>query len=101
MEYEITNLPGVVEFVPASESEKRIVANAKNLLMTRRGEIPYDRLRGFDTALYDLPMQELRERLPAELDRVMLWEPAAEVRRCSAEKTADGTLIRCVIDVRV
>ena len=102
MEFEITNQPGTVEFVPDADRVRRRAANAKNLLMTRRGEIPYDRARGFDASLYDLPIAKLREKLPAEMDRLMLWEPAASVRRCSAEELpGGGTLIRCVVDVKI
>lgn len=82
-QYIITNEPEAIDFEIDNEmsnpAEIRAVQNAKNLLMTRMGEIPYDRQRGFNTALYDLPMGELQGVLLMELDRVMLWEPYIEV----------------------
>ena len=77
--YVIDNRPVTVHFECGSDLLARTIQNAKNLLMTRMGEVPYDRLRGFDTSLYDLPISVLRERLLPELDRVMLWEPDVEV----------------------
>jgi len=56
----INNRPAAIAFESESLTD-RTVQNAKNLLMTRMGEVPYDRLRGFDPALYDLPMPELRK----------------------------------------
>ncbi len=77
--YVITNAPEEINFELGTSAELRAVQNAKNLLMTKKGEIPYDRQRGFDTALYHLPMSEFSARLMRELDRVMLWEPYVEV----------------------
>ncbi len=51
--YEITNEQKPIEFEGLGEV-KRIVQNCKNLLMTRLGEVPFDRLRGFNWALFDL-----------------------------------------------
>lgn len=78
-QYIITNAPEDIDFEITGDAERRAVQNAKNLLMTRMGEIPYDRQRGFDTRLYDLPMGEMQGLLMEELDRVMLWEPYIEV----------------------
>ena len=98
-EYEISNIPGSIDFECNSDAVKRTVQNAKNLLMCRMGEVPYDLQRGFNPALYDLPLDEMQSRLLPELDRVMLWEANVEV--VSAEATLEGgqTVIRCVIDV--
>jgi len=97
--YEITNLPGAIDFECNHDAVKRTVQNAKNLLMTRRGEVPFDRQRGFNPALYDLPMDEMNAALLPELDRVMLWEPDAEVVSARASREDGGTVIRCVIEV--
>ena len=82
-QYIITNAREKIDFEIDNESENpkeiRAVINAKNLLMTKMGEIPFDRQRGFDTRLYDLPMGDLQAYLMEELDRVMLWEPYVEV----------------------
>lgn len=68
-----------IDFECNNEIISRTVQNAKNLLMCRMGEVPYDRYRGFDSALYDLPIPELREKLLPELDRIMMEEPDVEV----------------------
>lgn len=98
--YEITNQPGAVDF-EAREFVPRTVQNAKNLLMTRMGEVPYDRLRGFDGSLYDLPITEFQARLLPEIDRVLLWEPDAEAVSARCERLPGGeVLIHAVISVR-
>lgn len=91
--YVITNYPEEIDFELGREPEMRAVQNAKNLLMTKMGEIPFDRQRGFDTSLYDLPMGELQGILMEELDRVMLWEPYVEV--------VEATILRIEEDNRV
>ena len=70
----------------------RTLQNAKNLLMCNMGEVPYDRFRGFDPALYDLPINELNTELLPELDRVMMLEPDVEVVDAAATSLPDGTV---------
>lgn len=97
--YIITNQPGEIDF-EAKGAAARTVRNAQNLLLTQMGEVPYDRMRGFDPALYHQPMGKLRERLLPELDRVMLWEPDAEVVRAEASLLESGEiLIRAEIEI--
>lgn len=96
--YIITNSPEEIDFEIDNETENpaeiRAVRNAKNLLMTKMGEIPFDRQRGFDTSLYDLPMGELQGILMEELDRVMLWEPYVEVVEAAIlRKEENGEII--------
>lgn len=79
---------------------QRTLQNAKNLLMCHMGEVPYDRYRGFDPALFDLPMDELNEELLPELDRVMEWDPDIEVEEAQASLLEDGSLyIRVIINI--
>ena len=98
-QYEITNLPGEIDFECNADFERRTVQNAKNLLMCRKGEVPFDRQRGFDPALYDLPIEEIPKYLLPELDRVMLWEPDVEVVRATAALENGEVVIRCIIEV--
>lgn len=86
--YEIDNLPAPVKFGGTNAQLTRTLQNAKNLLMTHMGEVPYDRYRGFNPALYDLPIPELKAKLLRELDRVMMWEPDVEVAyaECAADR---------------
>lgn len=100
--YIITNVQEPVEFEIGDNIIARTVQNAKNLLMTQMGEVPYDRLRGFDPALYHLPIDDLRAALLPELDRVMAWEPDAEVAAAEAKVNEAGEiLITCEIDVGI
>lgn len=100
--YEITNLPEPIDFECSGSLLGRTIQNAKNLLMCKRGEVPFDRQRGLDPALYDLPIAEAQERLMPELDRVMLWEPDVEVENGSIERDRSGrTIIRCVVKTQV
>ena len=99
-QYIITNRQEPIEFEIKNDMVARTVQNAKNLLMTQMGEVPYDRFRGFDPALYHLPIEKLRLALLPELDRVMLWEPDAEVVEATAE--VDGNkeiLITAIIEI--
>ena len=97
--YTVDNMPDEIPFHALNDVE-RTLQNVKNLLRTRKGEIPYDRLRGFDTGLYDLPITKMREKLPEEIDRVLLWEPDARARTATAEILPDGsTRITVVVEI--
>lgn len=98
--YTITNIQEPINFEIRDNVVMRTVQNAKNLLMTQMGEVPYDRLRGLNPALYHLPLDEMRMALTPELDRVMMWEPDAEIVSAEAELNSDGEIvIRAVIEV--
>ena len=97
--YQIDNIASPIDF-QESDLVLRTLQNAKNLLMCRMGEVPYDRWRGFDPALNDLPMDQMRNELLPELDRIMLWEPDVEAVDAEATLTPDGeTYIRVTIEV--
>lgn len=100
--YIINNRPEEISFREPENTLRRTIRNAKNLLMTRKGEIPYDRLRGFDPALFDLPMGRMREALMPELDRVMLWEPDVEVvsGRCYLNENGE-TIIEVELEIGI
>jgi len=95
-QYEIDNIPSDIDWECNKDIVKRTVQNAKNLLMLRQGEAPYDRLRGFDETLLHRPVTEIQAELLPELDRLMLWEPDVEV--VSATIDADS-VIRCVVEL--
>lgn len=101
-QYIITNQPEPICFEIGDDIIARTIQNAKNLLMTRMGEVPYDRLRGFDPALYHLPIDEMRTALLPELDRVMAWEPDAEVADATADVMENGAiLISVTIEINI
>lgn len=98
--YIITNAQEKIDFEIGNDAEARAVQNAKNLIMTKMGEIPYDRQRGFDTSLYDLPMGELQGILMEELDRVFLWEPYVEAIEASIlRQEGSDVIFEVVIEV--
>ena len=94
--YQIDNIASPIDF-QESDIVMRTLQNAKNLLMCQMGEVPYDRYRGFDPALYDLPIDKLREELLPELDRVMMWEPDVEVADAEATLLDNGSIYIKVI----
>lgn len=97
--YQIDNVDSPIDF-QESNYIHRTLQNAKNLLMCRMGEVPYDRYRGFNARLYDLPIEELREELLPELDRLMMWEPDVEVADAEATLFSDGSVyIKVIINV--
>lgn len=99
MQYMIDNSPGAIDW-KADDFVQRTLQNCKNLLMCRKGEVPYDRLRGLDPAIYDMNMAQLREELLPELDRVMEWEPDAEVVDAEATLMENGGLrIRVTLEI--
>lgn len=99
--YQIDNIPAPIEF-EEKDLVKRTLQNAKNLLMCHMGEIPYDRYRGFDQTLFDLPIEEFNEELLPELDRVMMWEPDVEVVDAEAELLEDGSVyIKVILEIEI
>lgn len=98
-QYQIDNIASPIDW-QEDDIVQRTLQNAKNLLMCRMGEVPYDRYIGFDPALYDLPIGELETELLPELDRVMMWEPDVEVVDAEATLLDDGSVyIKVIIEV--
>lgn len=98
-QFQIDNVDFPIDF-QGSDMKKRTLQNAKNLLMCRMGEVPYDRFRGFNPVFYDLPIDELRRNLLPELDRVMLWEPDATVAAAEATLLPDGSVyIKVILEI--
>ena len=99
--YEIDNIPAPIDF-EADGIIQRTLQNAKNLLMCRMFEVPYDRYRGLDPDLFDLPIGQMRTELIPELDRLMTYEPDVEVVDAQAKLLDDGsTYIRVVLEVGI
>lgn len=101
--YEIDNRPVPIDFeAGVGNVIQRTIQNAKNLLMTRMGEVPYDRMRGFDASLFNLPMDRFRQELMPELDRVMMWEPDVEVADADAWLDGNGEIyIRVILEINI
>lgn len=100
-QYQIDNMPSPIDF-QEDDVIKRALQNAKNLLMCHVGEVPYDRCRGFDPALYDLPITELRAALLPELDMAMAWEPDVEVVDAEATLLSGGQVyIKAILEIDI
>ena len=101
--YEIDNRPAPIEFeCDGSAMLQRTIQNAKNLLLCRMGEVPFDRYRGFNPALLELPIDKLRMQLIPELDRVMMWEPDVEVADAEATLDENGEVyIRVILEINL
>ncbi len=98
-QYQIDNIASPINF-QESDALLRTLQNAKNLLMCHMGEVPYDRYRGFDPAIYDLPIESMRAELLPELDRCMLWEPDVEIVDAQATLLEDGnTYIKVTLEI--
>lgn len=98
--YVIDNRSGPIDFECNGDRTQRILQNVKNLLRCRMGEVPYDRLRGIDPALFDLPINEVNVQLMPEIDRVLGWEPNASAVSAAASQDENGdTIITVVIGV--
>ena len=100
-QYQIDNVASPIDF-QENDIIRRTLQNAKNLLMCHMGEVPFDRYRGFDPGLYDLPIEDLRDELLPELDRVMIWEPDVEVVDAEATLLKDGSVyIKVIVEVEI
>ena len=98
--YIIDNRPRAIDWERRGETVERKLQNARNLLRIQMGEVPYDRLRGFDPAIYYLTLDDMRDELVPELDRVMLWESDVEVADATAIVNDDGvTIIEVTVEV--
>lgn len=89
--YQIDNVPAPIDF-QENDILNRTLQNAKNLLMCRMGEVPFDRYRGFDVSLYDLPIPSFNEEILPELDRLMIWEPDVKVKEAEGSMQEDGNI---------
>ena len=75
----------------ASEYRRRTIANAQNLLRLQKGEIAYDRMRGVDPAIYDMPLRQAQSVILPEVARVLAWEPDIRVLAARIVPAGDGT----------
>lgn len=101
--YEVTSEETPLDFecTTAEKLVERTLRNVKNLLMLRKGEVPYNRQRGLDPVIFELPYAEANGRLMEELDRCMRWEPDVEVTDGWLEiNDAGETIVHCVVKIR-
>ena len=99
MIYTVTNAQERIEFSPENDVE-RVLQNVKNLLRCKMGEVPFDRMRGFNPTVMDKPGTEINAAVLREIDRTLMWEPRAKMVKAETEIGEDGhTLIKLTVDV--
>lgn len=81
------------------EDTERILQNVKNLLRCRRGEVPYDRMRGLDPGVFEMPMGDLEQILMPEIDRVLAWEPRVRAKSAEARLENGALIITVTVEV--
>jgi len=100
--YMIDNKPTPIDFECNDDFLRRTLQNAKNLLMCRMGEVPYDRRRGINPALFELGLGEMNRQLLPEVDRVLGWEPDVKAVSAAATRNENGeTVITVTVEVDV
>jgi hypothetical protein len=67
--------------------------------MTKQGEVPYDRLRGLDPAVYEVPLGDLKKVILQEMIRVMMWEPDVQVTAATADLVGGFLYITATIEI--
>ena len=98
--YVIDNRPVPLTFDVGDDDTARTIMNAKNIIMTVRGEIPYNRLCGIDADIFDMPINEVNDVLMEAVDEALEFEPDAEAVDAKAWLDANGeTVIEVTIDV--
>ena len=99
--YIIDNRQEPIRFELRDAPLGRVLQNCKNLLMTQKGEVPYDRLRGFDPSLYHLTMEQMKAALMPELDRMLIWEPRAKLVSAKAQMMPESgeVLIEMTVEI--
>lgn len=100
--FTVDTRPLPIDWECNSDIRQRTLQNVKNLIMCRMGEVPYDRMRGINPALFDLCIDEMNSQLMPEIDRVLGWEPDAEAVSATAILDENGdTVITLVVEVTV
>lgn len=98
--YTIDNRQAPIDFECNDDRTKRILQNCKNLIRCRMGEVPYDRRRGINPAIYDLGLDEANSQLMPEIDRVIMWEPNAKAVSAWAAFDENGdTVITVIVEI--
>ena len=95
-QYMIDNRPFEIDFT-GGDGIDRILRNCKNLIMTKRGEIPYDRIRGLDDSIFHMPLSKVKEELMPIIDQALAWEPRAMAVSADANFDDNGDLIITII----
>lgn len=100
-QYVIDDTDAPIEFECNKDGNTvRTLQNCKNLIRCHMGEVPYDRMRGINPAIYDLPLTALNGVILSEVDRALEWEPDATAVRAWATMEKGRTVVHAIVDVR-
>ena len=95
--YMIDNQPALIDW-NARGGDRRLVQNAKNLLMTHMGEVPYDRHRGISPTIYDRTLDQVQGDIAQELEILLMWEPGVVIRSVRALMDGRGLVVEAEIE---
>lgn len=70
-----------------------ILQRAKNIMMTMRGEVKYDAMRGIDPELLAKPVNYVNDRIASALDEALKNDGDMNVRWARCEPDENGGLI--------
>ncbi len=84
----------------APRGYERTIQNVKNLMMCRMGEVPYDRRRGIDPAIFDMGLIDAGGVVLQEVTRVLGWEPDARAVSATVSLDENGeTVITAIVEI--
>lgn len=98
--YTISNRPAAIQW-ETRDWVTRTLQNARNLIMLRLGEVPYDRLRGLDPEIYDRPLSDMLPGLRQEVERALAWEVDARVTGARAFRAGEDAGAPLIIEIDI
>jgi len=70
-----------------------VISAVRTILETPAGTVPFDRDFGIDSSIIDLPYNRAAALLQSEyINKIMKYEPRADVQRVTVSLDASGTL---------
>lgn len=93
MTYYITNTNGL-QIDWNTRGSAKIAQNCQNLLCIWLYEVAYERTKGIDPEIVDLPLEEARQKMRSEIYRVLrTYEPRAEIASVKVAGEEPGDLL--------
>ena len=78
---------------PTVEMNEEVLRNARVILTTFEGSVPFDRKFGVSSDILDLPINEAKDLYTVEcITKLRTYEPRATVRTVSFNLDTDGNL---------
>lgn len=98
MLYTINNLPARIDW-EVQGPLKRTLQNAKNLLLTERGEVPYARYLGVNQGIYEQNVKLLAGTIAEEMRITLMAEPDVTVKAVRLDSSAG--YLKIEVDVEI